>query len=154
MAVCQTAEDGKRIEKGPEGAGIETSQMIVEVERYTFEQVTEGDAADHRRNKAADEKEPVPGISPSLVGDLTSVVEADRTEEEREQNQQHGPVEAGEGCCVDQRPSGKDGTAAGNEPNLVAVPVRSDRIDHDTAFVVILTDERQKRSDAHIPDRP
>ena len=67
--------------------------MIVEVERYTFEQVTEGDAADHRRNKAADEKEPVPGISPSLVGDLTSVVEADRTEEEREQNQQNNQKE-------------------------------------------------------------
>jgi len=28
--------------------------------------------------------------------------------------------------------------------------MRSDRIDHDTAFVVVLTDERQKRSDAHI----
>ena len=37
----QTAENGKRIEKGPEGTGIETSQMIVEVERYAFEQITE-----------------------------------------------------------------------------------------------------------------
>ena len=146
----QTAENGKRIEKGPEGTGIETSQMIVEAERYAFEQITECNTADNRRNKAADEEEPVPGVSPSLIGNLASVVEADRTEEECKQYQQHGPVETGEGCCVDQRPSGKDGTAAGDEPNLVAVPMRSDRIDHDTAFVVVLTDERQKRSDAHI----
>ena len=87
----QTAENGKRIEKGPEGTGIETSQMIVEVERYAFEQITECNTADNRRNKAADEEEPVPGVSPSLIGNLASVVEADRTEEECKQYQQHGP---------------------------------------------------------------
>ena len=39
-------------------------------------------------------------------------VRAKLDEQKREQNQQHGPVEAGEGCCVDQRPSGKDGKPA------------------------------------------
>ena len=47
----QTAENGKRIEKGPEGTGIETSQMIVEVERYAFEQITECNTADNRGTK-------------------------------------------------------------------------------------------------------
>ncbi|HOT81487.1 MAG TPA: hypothetical protein PKY13_15950, partial [Microthrixaceae bacterium] len=93
------------------------------MERNALQQVAEGDAEDQRRHGAADEEAPVPRRAPARILDLAAVIEADRAEEERPQHGEHRPVEAGEGRRINQRPGGEDGTAAGDEPHLVAVPV-------------------------------
>src|SRR5690606_29919897 len=106
-----------------------------------LQQVAEGDAEDQRRYCAADEQAPVPGLAPARIVDLAPIVETDRPEEECPQHRQHGPVKAAEGGGIHQRPGGEDGATTGDEPDLVAVPVRADGVDDDAALDIVLADE-------------
>ena len=120
------------------------------MERYALQQSAEGNAEDQRRHHAADEEAPVPGIAPAGIVNLGPVVEADGTEEQREQHQQHRHVEAGKGGGIDHRPGGEDGAARGDEPDLIAVPVRADGVDGDAAFGVGTGDEGQEAAHPHV----
>ena len=144
------AQQCERIEQLPEAAGVVRHQRVFEVKRHTLQKVAEGHAEDERRYRTADEQTPVPGAAPGRVVDLAAVVEADRAEEQRPQHGQHGPVEAAERGRVHQRPGGEDRTAAGDEPHLVAVPVRADGVDDDATFFVVAPGEGQQRAHAHV----
>jgi hypothetical protein len=130
--------------------GIGGHQVVVEAEGHALEQIAESHPEDQRRHRPADEEAPVPGAPPGGVVDLAAVIKAHRAEEQRPQHRQHRPVEAREGGGIHQRPGRKDGAAAGDEPHLVAVPVGADGIDDDPPFGVVLADEGQQRSDAHV----
>ena len=144
------AEQAERIQQAEERARVDRTHRFVDVERNALQQVAEGDAADHRRDGGAEEQEPVPRRAPLRGGHLGAEVEGDGTEDEGHQQDEHRPVEAGERRSVHHRPSGEHGPAAGDEPDLVAVPVRSDGVDHHAALVVVLAEERQERADAHV----
>ena len=144
------ADERERVEQSPERAGVVRDEVFVEVEGHALQQVAEGDAEDQRRHGAADEQAPVPRRTPARVVDLAAVVEADRPEEERPEHGEHRPVEARERGCINERPGGEDGAAAGDEPHLVAVPVRTDGVDDDAPFGVAAPDEGQQRADAHV----
>ncbi|MCY1367566.1 hypothetical protein D9M69_545090 [compost metagenome] len=149
-AAHHARQQGKGVEQLPERAGVGGDQVAVELEGHALQQVAEGHAEDHRWHETADEQAPVPGAAPGGVVDLAAVVKTHRAEEQRPQHRQHGPVEAAEGGGVDQRPSREDGAAAGDEPDLVAVPVRADGVDDHTALDVALADEGQQRAHAHV----
>ena len=144
------AQQGKGIEQAPEAAGVVRHQIVVKMEGHALQQVAEGHAEDQRWHRAPHEQAPVPGAAPARVVDLAAIVEPHRPEEQCPQHGQHGPVETGEGRRIDQRPGGEDGAAAGDEPHLVAVPVRADGVDDDAALDVILADEGQQGAHAHV----
>ena len=82
--------------------------------------------------------------------DFAAVVKPDRAEKQRPQHDQHGPVETAEGGGVDQRPGRKNSATAGDEPDLVAVPVRPHGVDNDAAFQVAAPDKGQQGAHAHV----
>ncbi|MCY1533008.1 hypothetical protein D9M68_683130 [compost metagenome] len=149
-AADHARQQGERVEQLPERACVGGDQEGVELERHALQQVAKGHAEDHRRDEASDEEAPVPGAAPGGVVDLAAVVETHRAEEQRPQHREHGPVEAAERGGVDQRPGREDGAAAGDEPDLIAVPVRADGVDDDTALDVAAADEGQQRAHAHV----
>ena len=57
-------------------------------------------------------------------------------QDEAEQHQHDRQVEAAEGDGVDEREGGEEGAAAGEQPDLVAVPDRADGGAHDAALVL------------------
>ena len=124
--------------------------MIVELKWDAEQQIPKGHPEDQWRYGTADEQSPVPGLAPSGVVDFAAVVETDRTKKESPQHNQHGPVETGKCGGVNQRPGGKNGTATGDEPDLVSIPVWPDGVDDDTAFHVVLANEGQQCANTHV----
>ena len=165
MAPCATsmpseispARSAKGLSSGTQGederALVMSAQQFVQAEGHALQQVAEGDAEDQRRNGTAGEQPPVPGITPLRIVELRTVVEAHRPEEQGEQHEQHRHVEAGEGGGVNGGPGGEDGAAGGDQPHLVAVPVRADGVDGNPPLGVGLGDEGQERTHAHCPCR-
>ncbi len=147
-------EQTEGIEEIEKRSGVVDAQIGIEVERDAQKQVAESDAEDQRRHGAADEEAPVPRAAPARIGNLAAVVEADRTQKQREQRQDQRHVEAGERRRVDERPRRERRAARGNEPDLVALPVRTDRVEHDATLVIVAPDEGQQRADAEVACRP
>ncbi len=143
-------EQRERVEQCEEGAVVGRTHQLVELERQPEKQVAEGHAEHQRRHRTADEQRPVPGTAPARVLHLAAVVEAHWPAEQREQHQQHGPVQAGESHRVDHRPGGEQGATGGDEPHLIAVPMRGDGVDRHTPLVVGLADEGHQRHGAHV----
>ncbi len=120
------------------------------MKRHALKQVAEGDAADDGRHRGAQKERPVPGSAPLLGGNLAAIVKGEGTQDERKKQNQHRPVEAGKCRGVDERPGGEHGAASGDEPHLIAVPVRRDGIDHAAPLGVGFSEKGQQRSHAHV----
>src|SRR6185436_10446793 len=103
-----------------------------------------------RRDEAAGEQRPAPHAAPSRIGPLGAILEADAAKDEGSQYHEHGEVESGETDRIERRPGGKDRATPEDEPDLVALPHRPDRVDGDAAFRVRPGNERQERGDAHV----
>ena len=76
---------------------------------------------------------------------MLRILESDRPQNERSQNQKHRQIKTGKACRIERRPRGKDRTAAQDEPYLVAFPNWADRIDRHAPLDVIACDEWQQR---------
>ncbi len=144
------ASKSERVEESEERPRVVDAQVGIEMEGDAQKQVAECDAEDERWHGAAHEEAPVPRAAPARIGNLAAVVEADRAQEKGEQRQDQRDVKAGKRGCVDERPCRERGAAGGDEPHLVAFPVRTDRVQHDAALVVVPAHERQERADAEI----
>ncbi len=80
----------------------------------------------------ADEERPVPEARASAATPiLLRNSRRHRAEDEREQQQHEGGVEAGEDRGVGLREGGEQGAAEGHQPDLVAVPQRADGVHRD-----------------------
>ena len=146
----QPAIERQRIEQAEQIALIDRPQIVGEMERHALQRIADRHAEDQRRHGAADEQRPVPVAPPGRALALGAVFEADRPQDEREQHQEHGEVEAGEAQRIERRPGGEDRAAAEDEPDLVAFPDRADGVDHHAPFPVGLADEGQQRADPHV----
>ena len=72
-------------------------------------------------------------VTPCGVVDLAAELDRDHTHDQREQNHQQREEEAGEQRRVPLRERGEHRTGRGDQPHLVAVPHRSDRVDQHPA---------------------
>ena len=144
------AEQRERVEQREERALVGRAHQLVELERQAKEQVAEGHAEHQRRHRTADEQGPVPGAAPARIFHLAAVVEPHRPAEQREQHQQHRPVQAGESDRIDHRPGREQRAASGDEPHLVAIPVRRNGVDRHASLVVGLADEGHQCHGAHV----
>ena len=76
-------------------------------------------------------------------------LEGDAAEDEAEQHEDDRHVERGQHGGVGQREDRHQAAAAEDEPGLVAVPDRGDRVGHHVA-VVLFGEEREEDADAEI----
>ena len=120
------------------------------MKRHALQQVAERHANHQRRHEAAEENAPVPQLTPAHIFDFRAVVKTDRAEEKRGQHQNHRHIEAGKGRRIDHWPGGEQRAAGGDQPHLVAVPVRRDTVNHDAAFGIGATQNARQHSHAHI----
>ena len=140
----------ERIEQLEEVTGVVEAQKFIRAERHALQQIAERDANHQRRHKAADKDAPVPHAPPAHIFNFRTIIETYRTKKERRQHQNHRHIEAGEGGGIHHRPGGEQRPARGDQPDLVAVPVRRDAVDHNAAFGVVTPHQPRQHADAHI----
>src|SRR5450759_3561502 len=92
----------------------------------------------------------VPESSPARIHDLVAELETDRPQDQRRKHQEHRDVEARKGRRIDRRESGEYRPAAGDQPDLVTIPYRADRVDGNSSLGFRARDERQQGCDAEI----
>ncbi len=146
----QSAIQRQRIEQAEQRAFVDRPQIVGEMEGHALQRVADRDPEDQCRNRTADEQRPVPVPAPRDTLALGTIFEADRTQDQREQHQEHGEVKAGKAQRIQRRPGGEDGAAAQNEPDLVAFPYRADSIDGDAPLGIVLRHKGQQRADTHV----
>ncbi len=147
----QSAEQAERIEQLEEaGPLVEHPHFVIDAERRALQEIADRDAEDERGNEPADEERVVPKRAPRGIVDLVSELEADGTHDERRQHEKYRDIEARERRCVNRRPGGEDRAAAEQQPDLVAVPDRTDRVDGDAPLDIASRDEGQQRRDAEV----
>ncbi|CGW62102.1 Uncharacterised protein [Salmonella enterica subsp. enterica serovar Typhi] len=145
-----TRQQTKRVQQLEEVTGIVQTQILIHMERYALQQVAKGHANHQRRHKATDEHAPVPHVAPARVFNLGTVIKTDRTEEQRRQHQDHRHIETGERRGVNHRPGSKQRAARGDQPHLVTVPVRGDRVNHNSTFGIVTTEETGEHPHPHV----
>jgi hypothetical protein len=87
---------------------------------------------------------------PARIGQLRAVLKANRPKEQRRQHQQQRPVQARKGNGIHKGPSGKHSATGGDEPHLVAVPVRGNSVDHHAAVGIVTRQYGQQCAHAHV----
>ncbi len=146
----QPAQQRPRIEQPDQSAFVSDAQAVVEMEWDAQEQIAERDAKDQRRNNARDKKCPVPHAPPAGGFKLAAERKRHRPQNQRCQHQKHGEIKARKRHRVERRPSGKSGTAAEDEPDLIAFPDRADRIEQHAFFDIGAGDKRLQQGGAEV----
>ncbi len=146
----QTTNERERREQAQQATVIEGTHRVIQPEGCTRQDIAHGHTEHQCRYKTADEQAPVPERAPFGFWTLGAVLEADRTQDQRRQHQEHGQIKAREADRIDKRPCSKDRTTAENEPDLVPFPCGTDRIDDHAAFRVGLGDEGQQGTDTEV----
>ena len=146
----QPSEQRERMEQADQRAFVERAQIAIEAEGNACQHIADRDAEHQRGHEPAHEQRPVPAAPPCRIGPLGAIFEADRPQDQRRQHKEHGQIEAREADRIDKRPGRKYRAAAENEPNLVALPGRADRVDHHAPLFIGLANERQQRCHAKI----
>lgn len=139
----QPTEEGDRLHE----ARNTTDEDRAARDRRTAHQVHEGHAPQQRRHEAPEEEGQVPGPPPRRRAPLRSELERDATDDERDQDEEQREVELTEHRPVPSRECGKRRTAGDDQPDLVAIPERSDRVETEPPVDVVGGDDR--REDGH-----
>ncbi len=134
------------VEQGQQRAG----ELALRVDRDAVHHVREGDAPEQGRDRRADEDRAVPPGPPAVGVVLAAVLECDAAHDQRDEDQEEREVEAGEERRIPGRERRERRAAGGQQPDLVAVPDRSDRVDDHAPVVVVLREERQEDADPEV----
>src|SRR5581483_5758379 len=108
--------------------------LAVRVDRHPPEHVRERDSPQESGDGAAPEDRPVPPGAPRRAGVLAPELERHPTEDQGGEDEEQREVEAAEQGGVPLGEGGERRAAGDEEPDLVAVPHRADRV-HDHAPV-------------------
>ena len=146
----QAAQQAEGVEQAEEGAFIEDLHVFPDVEGHALQHVAHGHPEDDRGQKPGHEQDGIPAAAPGGVFALAAELEGHRPQDEREQDGEHGQVEARERHRVQLRPGGEDGAAPQDQPDLVAFPDGADGVDDGAAFDIGACDEGQQRADAQV----
>ena len=146
------AEQAERVEQGEEVA----RELHLLVDRQAADDVGQGDADEQRGDERAADDGPVPPLPPGVGVALPAVLEAHVAHDECEEQDEQRQVEGGEhrGVPLGERREG--GATGGEQPDLVAVPVRADGREHDPAALLGVggvrarAEDRQQHADAEV----
>src|SRR5439155_10930067 len=136
----ESGEDGVRAEQVRETA----REVPVRVERDAVDQVGETDSPDEGRTRATDGVRPRPERPPACALALSSPFERDDADDQEDEDEEQGDVETGEHRRVPGREGGEGGGAGDDEPHLVSVPDRADRLEHRLPVLLATGEEREE----------
>ena len=143
---CQAGEDGVGMEEVPERPG----EVAVRVERDAVEEVREPDSPDQRCAEASERVGAKPGGPPARARALPTPFERDDADDQEEEDEQEREVEAREHRRVPAGEGRERRSADDDEPDLVAVPDRADRLEHRLPLALVSGEERQQHADAEV----
>src|SRR4029077_14428030 len=113
-------------------------------------QVRERDSPDERNAGASDGVRPEPDAAPARSLALVAPLERDDADDQEEEDEQERQVEPGEHRPVPGRERRKRRRSRDDEPDLVPVPHRSDRLEHGAALALVARQEREQHPDAEV----
>ena len=125
-------------------------KLAARVDRHAPRDVPHRDPDEQSRARAADGKTRVPQGAPAWRGMFATKLDGDRAEDERTQQRHEREVEAGEHRGVNGRKRREQRAAAGDEPDLVAIPDRPDGVEKDAPLLVAPRDPKVQHADAEI----
>ena len=134
------------LEQVPEGAGV----VLGGVDREPLHEVAQGHADQQRGQQAAHGQQHVPGAPPARAVALAAVLERQAAGDERDQQQHQREVEGREHGGVPAGERGEHGGPGHDQPDLVAVPQRPDRVDGGPALRVVPADGAVQHADAEV----
>ncbi len=128
--------------------GASNAQALVEAQ--ALDEVCEPDAEHECRQERADARRPVEGATPLRLGTLGPVLEGDAAQDQTDQHEEQRQVQRGEQRRVPAWERGEGGAAGGEQPHLVAVPHRADRVDdHPASLLVVFHGLAAEEGDQH-----
>ena len=129
-----------------DGAGRNVNNLDL----HTLDEIREGDAQQDRDEPRGDRVRPVPGVTPLLSGDLRAPLERHDADDQADQDQEESQVHAREHGGVPLGEGRESRAARGEQPDLVAVPVRADRAHRLGALTVALGNQGQEHADTEV----
>mgnify|MGYP007044676133 CR=1 FL=1 len=129
-----------------DGAG----RNVDDLDLHALHEVREGDAQQDRDEPRGDRVRPVPGEAPLFGGDLRAPLKSHDAHNQGGQDEEEGQVHAGEHGRIPLGERGEGRAARGEQPDLVAVPVRADRAHRLGALTVALGNQGQEHADAEV----
>ena len=148
------AEQAEGAEQRPEAAGVQVGLAECCARQggdvHALDEVGEADAEHERDDQRTDRGAGVEGIAPTVVGHLGAVFERDASQDQPHQHQEQRQVQAAEQGCVPAGEGREGGATSGDQPDLIAVPGGSDRVDHHPAFLGILAEDGIQHRDAEV----
>ncbi len=125
-------------------------EVAVRVDRGAVDERRQPDPPEKRRAEAADRVRPCPRRPPPGRLALRAPLERDDANDQEEQDEQQREVEAREHRRVPGGEGRERRSAGDDEPDLVAVPDRSDRPQGGTPLLVRARDERKQHPDPEV----
>jgi hypothetical protein len=113
-------------------------------------QVAQPDADEQRAQQAAAGHQPVPGAAPAGRVVLAPVLEGHAPDDQRAQQQGQRQVQAGEHGRVPAGERGEHRRPGHDQPDLVTVPERPDRVDRGPAAGLVAADHAVQHPDAEV----
>jgi len=138
----QPTEQGVQREQVEEA----TCHVVCRIHLHPAQEVRERNAEQQRGSAGAADDSGVAPPSPTGGLGLASVLDADPAQDQPDQQQREGEVEAREDTGVPLREGGERRATCHDEPDLVAVPERPDRAQRDLAVRVGTGDRRQQQA--------
>ena len=106
------------------------------IDRYALNQVCHGDSPQYSRDDTAEKDQPIPGCPPLGVFFLAAEFKGDAATDQGDQHQKQRQIEAAEQRGVNMGEGCEHRSAGRNHPDFIAIPYRSDRVDHNPSFQV------------------
>src|SRR6516162_5117134 len=120
--------------------------QLVVMERQAKKEIAERHAEKQRRHGTAHGERPVPAVTPAWLRELAAEGEADGAQDERSQYEKHREIEPRKGGRVEERPGREHRTGPQDEPHLVPLPHRLDRLEQRAALIIGAPDEAESRA--------
>ena len=146
----QTEQAAQQREGRDEAEQGNADVVAVGVHRNARVHVADGDAEEQGRKQRTHEEQGVPRLLPTGLRFARGILQRDRADDEAHEHEDDGQVETGERGGVCRRERGEQRAARGQEPNLVAVPHRTDAAAQERLFLVGLGDEGTQDAGAQV----
>src|SRR5262249_36304134 len=117
-------------------------EVTVLLERYPANHVAESGSVENGEQQAGESEAAVEEAAPNWRFEMQAELDADPTQDEQPQYNHQRQIESAEPRSVEKRKSKVERSAAGQQPDFVAVPNRTDGADDRAPFPVGLGDEQ------------
>ena len=139
-------EQGVGLEQVPEGAG----EVLGRVDGQSVQQSGQGHADQQRGQQAARGQRHIPGAAPAGRVALAAVLKGHAADDQGGQQQDQREVVGREHGGVPARERGEHAGPGHDQPDLVAVPQRPDRVDGRPAARLVGADHAVQHADAEV----